>query len=827
MYRPVAQRGSTLFFLTVNLANIDPMYQFSLGWYIALFENTIIKSDRNDIIEKRLDNLKEHFLYSLYNNVCRSLFEKDKLLLAFMLRIAIDREQKALDEAEWHFLITGGVGAVPNAPANPAPEWIMDSSWTELCRLSALKAFAGLTAAVAATLPEWKAMYDSAEPQKYKLPGGLHERLSEFQRLLVLRAIRSDKVVPGVQEFVLHSMGEKFVEGSTFDLGGPFKDSVATTPLIFILSSGTDPTAMLLKFAESMKKTDVKTISLGQGQGPKAEEAINNATASGGWVVLQNCHLAKSWLPKLDLICEQLTPDRVDRNFRLWLTSYPAEFFPVALLQNGIKMTLEAPKGLRTNLMRAFHSDPLTDSTFFEACTRPAEFKRLLFGLCFFHALVQERLKFGPLGFNIPYQFSESDFRISARQLLMFLNEASGAVPIKALVYTAGECNYGGRVTDDHDRTTLMTILRDIYCESMVLPDYHLSPSGLYYAPSTATGLENFVEYIKSLPLTAMPEVFGFHENADITKDQQEVDLLFTTIELTQELTGGGGAGAGAGHSLADTVAEIAKLIPPPFDIEVVQARWPVTFEESMNTVLLQETIRYNRLTGLIADSLVNVAKALKGFVVMSAELEMVSNAIAANRIPGLWAAKSYPSLKPLGGYVADYCERLNMLKGWIEHGQPSVFWLPGFFFTQAFLTGAMQNFARKHHVPIDDVLFDFRMLPEEKEAYTERPEDGVYTHGLFVQGARWSKETGALGESLPKVLFSPAPVMLLLPCKRTEVSTYAHYKCPVYKTEERRGVLSTTGHSTNFVMDIRLPSAHKESHWVKRGVALLTQLRT
>jgi dynein heavy chain len=239
--------------------------------------------------------------------------------------------------------------------------------------------------------------------------------------------------------------------------------------------------------------------------------------------------------------------------------------------------------------------------------------------------------------------------------------------------------------------------------------------------------------------------------------------------------------------------------------------------------------------------------RALKGLVVLSAELEAMGNYMFDQRVPQPWTNKAYPSLKPLGPWTKDLLQRLEFLRAWVDSGTPSSFWISGFFFPQGFLTAILQNFARKHQMPIDTVSFSFILQANSlsDESKRPKPHDGCYIYGLYLEGARWSSLDNSLVDPKPKELFSPMPTIHMLPEQDRPTPSGGIYRCPVYKILTRTGTLSTTGHSTNFVTWIEIPSDKPtifrsslvsetnaqikfcdQDYWIKAGVACFCALR-
>lgn len=340
-----------------------------------------------------------------------------------------------------------------------------------------------------------------------------------------------------------------------------------------------------------------QTISLGQGQAKKAETMIAQGMNRGEWILLQNCHLSVSWLPKLEAIVEGLSEEN-NPGFRLWMTSMPSKVFPVSALQNSVKMTMEPPTGLRSNLLQTYTN---FDDKLLMDCKKPNEYRKILFAFSFFHAIVQDRRKFGAIGWNIPYAFTFEDFDVCRRQLKIFLDDYD-KIDFTVLNYIGSEINYGGRVTDDKDIRLIKSILNRFVHEDVLLDTFNFSASGNYKSMVVGSR-EDYINYINSLPLNPNPEAFGLHENAEIITNQNDTRLILENVQSIQPR-----ASAGGGKTREELIGEIAvsieEKLPPPFDEDAIAEKYPTDYNESMNTVLCQEIGKYQKLIVMMTESL-------------------------------------------------------------------------------------------------------------------------------------------------------------------------------------------------------------------------------
>ncbi|XP_054265094.1 dynein beta chain, ciliary-like [Macrosteles quadrilineatus] len=810
MYRAAATRASILYFILNDLYKINPIYQFSLKAFSVVFQKAIAKADPSESLQQRVANLVDFITFFVFMYTSRGLFECDKLIFLAQMAIQILLASREISPEELDFLLR-----FPFVPNLTSPvDFLTNNLWGGIKALANMDVFRNLDKDIEGSQKRWKKFIEGECPERDKFPQDWKNK-SALQRLCMMRSMRPDRMTYAVRCFIEEKLGTKYVEARTVDFAKSFEETSSTVPVFFILSPGVDPTrdveSIGKKLGFTTERRNFHNVSLGQGQEVVAEQAMETSAHYGHWVILQNIHLVKNWLPTLEKKMESCF-ENPHQDFRLFISAEPApsaEFhiIPQGVLESSIKITNEPPTGMIANLHKAldnFNQDTL------EICSKEAEFKAILFSLCYFHAVVAERRKFGAQGWNRTYPFNVGDLTISVHVLYNYL-ENSSKIPWEDLRYLFGEIMYGGHITDDWDRRLCRTYLQEYLSPELVEGDSFLAPG--FQAPPNLD-YQGYHNYIDDMLPPESPTLYGLHANAEIGFLTMLSDNLFKTIFELQPREAG--ASASGGISREDKVKlivdEIGDKIPDPFNIVDMMAR--VEERTPYIIVAFQECERMNNLMGEIRRSLKELSLGLKGELTITGEMEVLEAALFLDNVPEGWTKLAYPSLLGLSAWFADLMIRLRELENWVgDFNLPSSVWLAGFFNPQSFLTAIMQSTARKNEWPLDKMCLQCDVTKKQKEEFTAAPREGAYINGLFMEGARWDIDFGCIAPSKLKDLFPMMPVVFIKAITQDKQETRNVYECPVYKTRQR---------GPTYVWTFNLKTKEKASKWTLAGVAIL-----
>ncbi|XP_063990451.1 dynein axonemal heavy chain 5 [Diachasmimorpha longicaudata] len=810
-FRAVAARGSILYFLIVEMSNVNVMYQNSLKQFLTIFDNSITKSTKSNITSERIDIILGHLTYEVWGFTLRSLYERHKSLFTLMLAMKIDCHRGAISHAEFMAFIKGGASLDLNAVAPKPFRWILDITWLNLVEINKLEVFSEILTKIEFSEREWRLWYEKERPEEEELPCGYQKSLDVFRKLLLIRSWSPDRTLSQAKRYIVESLGKDYGEAKILDLDATWAESEPETPLICILSIGSDPSPSITALAK-LKALTLRAVSMGQGQEVIARKLITDAMSTGGWVLLQNTHLS---LPFCTEAMETLVEaDNIHETFRLWLTTEVHAQFPIGLLQMAIKFTNEPPQGIRASLKRTYQGvtqDILDYST-------QSQWPPLLYAVAFLHTVVQERRKFGPLGWNIPYEFNQADFAASVQFIQNHLDDMDPkkGVSWPTVCYMLGEVQYGGRVTDDFDKRLLTTFTHVWFCDVLLRPGFEFYKG--YKVPQTRI-IQGYMEYINNLPATDTPEVFGLHSNADITYQINTAKGILDTILNVQPKEGGSQGGEtreSVVYRLADDMLGKLPKQYNPFDVRDALQRMGALLP--MNIFLRQEVDRMRRVIAEVHSTLTDLKLAIDGTIVMSQGLKKSLDSMYDARIPEKWQKISWESAT-LGFWYTELLERDAQFRHWCNHGRPNVFWMTGFFNCQGFLTAMRQEVTRAHKGwALDSVVLQNLITRYNKEDIREQVQEGVYVHGLFLEGASLDRKSGKLVESKAKVLYEQMPVIYIYAINTTAGKDPKLYECPIYRKPQRTDL--------KYVGSIDFETDHNPRHWTLRGVALLCDIK-
>ncbi|XP_076808265.1 dynein axonemal heavy chain 5-like [Clavelina lepadiformis] len=817
-FRPVATRGSILYFLIVEMSLVNVMYQTSLRQFLHIFDLSLARSAKSPIPNKRIQNIIEYLTFEVFRYTTRGLYEEHKFLYVLLLTLKIALNMGQITHTEFQTFIKGGASLDLNTCEPKPKKWILDMTWLNLVQLSKLPQFSQVLNQISRNDKAWKAWFDEAAPEESTIPDGYSSSLDTFRKLLLIRAWCPDRITAQARHFIAATMGERYAEAVLLDYESMLQESEKTGPMICFLTMGSDPTDNIERLARG-KGIPCRAISMGQGQEVHARRLLLQSFGDGGWLLLQNCHLGLAYMEEL---LEQLqTNDSIHERFRTWITAEVHPKFPINLLQSSIKYTNEPPQGIKAGLKRTYSA--LTQD-FLDISNMP-QWKPMLFNVAFLYTTVQERRKFGPLGWNIPYEFNQADFTSSVQFVQNHLDDLDikKGVSWNTVRYMLGEIQFGGRVTDDLDKHLLNTYCKVWFGEHIFSDKFQFYKG--YNIPKGKT-IAEYHSYIDNLPLVDTPEVMGLHPNADITYQTNFANIALSTIVSIQPKESSGGGGETRESFVFRQADEMLEKLPNNFLPHEVKARLQkMGAIQPMNIFLRQELDRMQRVISLVRTTLVDLKLAIDGTIIMSENLRDALDQMYDARIPNLWKKISWES-STLGFWFTELLERHTQFYSWIFDGRPNQFWMTGFFNPQGFLTAMRQEVTRAHTAKgwaLDGVVLYNDVTKMMKEDITAPPPveiGGVYVYGMFLDGAGWDRRNVKLVEPQPKVLFTTMPVVHVYaintaaPSKDDKKGAMNLFHCPVYKKPRRTDL--------TYVFPLLLRTVQPPEHWTLRGVAIL-----
>ncbi|XP_033613038.1 dynein heavy chain 11, axonemal [Fukomys damarensis] len=811
-YRPVAARASLLYFVINNLRNINPIYQFSLKAFNMLFHRAIEQADKVEDTQGRISVLTESLTRALFLHTDQALFEKDKLTFLSQMAFQILLRKQEINPLELDFLLRFKVEHTYLSPV----DFLTTQSWSAIKAVALMEEFQGLDRDIEGSAKQWRKWVESECPEKEKLPQEWKKK-SLIQKMIILRAVRPDRMTYALRNFVEEKLGAKYVERTRLDLSKALEESSPATPVFFILSPGVDALKDLEMLGKRLGFTidsgKFYNVSLGQGQEMVAEMALEKASRRGHWVILQNVHLVAKWLGTLEKLLEGFSQGSHE-DFRVFMSAESAptpdeHIIPQGLLENSIKITNEPPTGMLANLHAALYN---FNQEALEVCSKEQEFKSILFSLCYFHACVAGRLRFGSQGWSRSYPFNPGDLTICAHVLYNYL-EANPNVPWEDLRYLFGEIMYGGHITDVWDRRLCRVYLEEFMNPSLTEDELMLAPG---FAAPPYLDYSGYHQYIEEMLPPESPTLYGLHPNAEIEFLTVTSNTLFRTLLEMQprNALGSDELGLSTEDKVKNVLDDILEKLPEEFNIAEIMQK--TSNRSPYVLVCFQECERMNILIREIRTSLEQLELGLKGELTLSPDVEAQQTALSYDRVPHTWSKLASPSTYGLAQWFNDLLLRCRELDTWTQDlVLPAVVWLPGFFNPQSFLTAIMQSMARKNEWPLDRTCLTVDVTKKAKEDYSHPPREGAYLHGLSMEGARWDIQSGTIVEARLKELTSTMPVIFAKAIPMDRQETKHTYECPVYKNKTR---------GSTYIWTFRLKSKEKTAKWVLAGVALLLE---
>ncbi|KAL0028751.1 hypothetical protein WJX79_004868 [Trebouxia sp. C0005] len=711
------------------------------------------------------------------DHVSQALFNSDRL--AFGMHLAYNLVPHLFQAVEWDLFLGNAVGTTQAG----RPAWVaeeMSAAWAALAtHCGPLLADCNISEAQL-----WGPWANSPAPDA-AFPAGPAAKLNAFQRLLLMQAVRPDRLAAAMTSFVCSTLGLVSITPPPLSIATILRqEASAGIPLLFMTNLGADPSQELQEVANSIVgDAAYHQLAMGQGQTQPALDLLQSCAQSGEWVCLKNVHLVVAWLPVLEKALRGLTPHP---SFRLLLTAEPHPDFPPALLEACLKVSFEAPPGVKRNLQRTFEAwGPA-----FISRAAPLQ-AQLLFMLAWFHAIVQERRAYMPQGWASFYDFNFSDLRSGAD--VVIANSEGRQPHWKKLRGLLENAIYGGRVDNLHDFQILRAYLEQFICEEAVTSEgcgARALPGTRLTIPSTSNPLD-YSALIESLPESDSPALFGLPANINRAAGRAvsaAVVAQLKRITTSQE--------SALGYERMRWAAQLRPLLRLweslfPSVPNLAHLALPATASSSpLDAFLASEAGFAQQLVTTVSISLASLSEVVLGSTVLTPQVQELGCILLTNQVPSVWSELWSGPEQPLA-YCAAAAQKASSLGSWLAASGAGRLWSAQLNLGHLFNPGRLLNALRQEcvhrlGVPMDNLRLVTAWDSSRLQGLPYLTLSNIMLQGAAFEGSRLRPLTSESPNNNPM----PAVLLAWMPNQQQD-TTEPFIQIPLYNDSQRSSTIA------------------------------------
>uniref|UniRef100_A0A8C9YGF2 Cytoplasmic dynein 2 heavy chain 1 n=1 Tax=Sander lucioperca TaxID=283035 RepID=A0A8C9YGF2_SANLU len=776
-YLPLAESASKMYFVITDLSKINNMYRFSLASFLRLFQRALQAKKEAEITDARIAALEASLKNMVYEYVCRSLFKADQLM--FAMHFVKGMYPELFQESEWDVFTGSIVGEMFKK------ETTFPALYQSLCLSDS---------------DLWLSFSQSSQCEQ-EIPSSIAKKITRFQQLLLVQAVRPDRLQSAMATFATQALGMKELSPPPLNLRRLYTETLEWEPVLIIISPGADPSQELAELA-------AETISMGQGQADVALATLRECSRNGDWLCLKNLHLVTIWLPLLEKELNVLHPKA---DFRLWLTAEVHPRFPPILLQSSLKITYEAPPGLKKNLLRTYESwSP-------EQISKGGILARAqsLFCLAWFHAVCQERRKYIPQGWTKFYEFSMSDLR-AGFEIIDRLFEGGKPFQWEFVHGLLESAIYGGRIDNPSDLRILRSYLEQFFSagllSSSISAGQRKSKGGARFFPPqislpNSCSVLDYRSVIENLPEDDRPAFFGLPAN--IERSSQRI-ISSQVISQLRVLSRSVAVGSKFDRELwsngLSPVLYLWKKLNQGSTLIHQKVAPPTEGQGSpVLSFIALEQFNAIRLVQSIHQSLAALSKVIRGTQLLTPEVQKLATALLNQECPLTWQNKWEGPEEPMQ-YLRAVVTQALATQSWVERaGRQALLSdtldLSELFHPDTFLNALRQETARSMGCSMDSLVFVSSWRSPIAQAKLQVKVGGLQLEGCSFDGVHLCENQ----HDSPSVSAVPPCYMAWVPqvCESIWL--------PLYTSSERVKV----------VTHICLPCGANPNQWIQTGAAL------